>query len=110
MSLKGTPWFVMPSSCAIGAHAAARGPNEEGLIPPVWRKKLTSDALIQGPRKPAPVPHGAPPVEPTANGFVVTVVLDEGSASARSQFVINASVLTGLAFTGLFSFRPRLPL
>src|SRR3954464_11438114 len=110
MSLKGTPWLVMPSSCAIGEQAAANGPNDEGLIPPVRRKKLTSEALIQG-CPPGFTPHGAKPETlPTASGFVVSVVPEVGSVSERSQFVISASVLTGFALMGRFRCRPRLAL
>src|SRR5256885_14206151 len=110
MSLKGTLLLLIPSMAAMGAQNAASGPNEDGLVPPMPRKKLTSDALIHGPWKPAPVPQGNPPVEPTASGFVVSVVADEGSANARSQLVINASVFTGLALTGRFKLRPRFAL
>src|SRR4051812_47250985 len=108
MSLNGTCSFEIPSREAIGAQAAARGPKDEGLIPPVRRKKLTNEALIQG-CPPGFTPQGAPPVEPTDSGFVVSVVNDVGSVKARSQLVISASVLTGFALMGRFRLRPRLP-
>src|SRR3954465_8608314 len=106
MSLKGTLLLLIPSMAAMGAQNAASGPNEDGLIPPFPRKKLTSDALIHGPWKPAPLPQGAP-VVPTASGFGLNAVPEDGSASARSQLVVRASVLTGFAFTGRFKSRPR---
>src|SRR4051812_7091725 len=106
MSLKGTCSFEIPSNEAIGAHAAANGANEDGLMPPVLRKKLTSEALIHGPAE--PIPHGNGPADPTERGFDVSVTPEFAvSARARSQFTISASVSTGLALTGRFKWRPR---
>src|SRR6185369_9170150 len=107
MSLNGTCSFVIPSREAIGAQAAASGGNEDGLIPPVSRKKLTNEALIQG-CPPGFTPQGAnPDTLPTERGFVVSVVPEVGSVRERSQFVISASVLTGFALIGRLRWRPR---
>src|SRR3954469_12401989 len=107
MSLNGTCSFEIPNAAAIGAHAAANGPKDEGLIPPVVRKKLTSEALIHG-CPPGFTPQGAnPETLPTASGFVVRVLPDVGSVSERSQFAIRASVSTALALIGRFKWRPR---
>src|SRR3954463_8800921 len=107
MSLNGTCSLEIPSKEAMGAHAAANGANDEGLIPPVLRKKLTSEALIQG----CPegfTPQGAnPETLPTANGLVVSVLAELGSVRERSQLAMSASVSTGLALTGRFKWRPR---
>src|SRR5438309_12049691 len=110
MSLNGTPSFVIPIKLATGPQAASSGANDEGLIPPVWRKKLTIEALIQG--CPAGfTPQGANPLTlPTASGFVVSVVPEVGSVRDRSQFEISASVFTGLALMGRLRCRPRLAL
>src|SRR6476646_3398489 len=98
MSLNGTCSLEIPIKEAIGAHAAASGANEEGLIPPVVRKKLTSEALIQG--CPAGfTPQGAKPETlPTASGLVVSVLPEVGSVRERSQLEITAPLLTGLAW------------
>ena len=102
MSLNGTCSFEMPSIAAIGAQAAANGANEEGLIPPVVRKKLTSEALIHGPV--AAMPHGLWSGSlPTASGFVGESNPEfDVSSRALSQFTMSASVSTGFALTGRF--------
>src|SRR4051812_34116606 len=101
MSLNGTLLLAIPPAAAIrGSHPLKIGASE-GLVPPLPRKKLTYAAGRKMPR--GPTPHDC-----TCSG---RELINAGfAATARSQFATKASVLTGFAFTGRFSLRPRFPL